>query len=147
MVRHFWAVNSFGQEPCRGRTLRLVRQLVFRRLFAYAPALVWGALLLFIGGRSNVPAVETDLPLDKAAHFLLYGTLGMLLARGWVRAQCRPPAWVLVALALSCGVADEVNQSRTITRSPEVLDWVADALGIAAGFTLVARRHKQSEES
>lgn len=112
------------------------------------PALVCGAVLLFIGGRSNVPVVvRTDLPLDKAAHFFMYGTLGVLLARGWVRAGRKPRAWILVAFALSCGLADELNQSRTTTRSPEVLDWVADALGIVAGFTLVTRRHRQSEES
>jgi hypothetical protein len=39
------------------------------RLKAYAPAGLWGAFLLFLGGRSDVPAVDTDLPLDKAAHF------------------------------------------------------------------------------
>jgi len=104
-------------------------------------------IVLFIGGRSNVPAVETDLPLDKAAHFFMYGILGVLLARGWVRAGGTPPAWLLIAVALSCGLGDELNQSRTVTRSPEVLDWVADALGITAGFTLVARRHRQSEEN
>jgi len=119
---------------------------LLQRVLSYAPALIWGAGLLFLGGRNNVPAVNIDLPLDKAAHFLLYGTLGVLAARGWLRAGRTPPAWLLVAFALSCGLIDEANQSRTETRSPEVLDWVADALGIATGFTLVVRRNNKFEE-
>ncbi len=42
------------------------------------PAALWAALLLDIGGRSNVLTVETSLPVDKVAHFFMYGVLGAL---------------------------------------------------------------------
>lgn len=113
------------------------------RINAYVPALIWAGLLLFIGGRSNVPRVETDLPLDKAAHFVLYGILGALATLGWMRAGRRPRLlWVLL-LALLVGVADEVHQRFVAHRSSELLDLVADAAGMAVA-ALVILRYKGS---
>ena len=110
-----------------------------RRALVYAPALIWAVLLVFIGGRSNVPRVESPLPLDKAAHFVMYGILGALAMMGW-RAAGRVPrlAWVL-ALASLVGVMDEIHQSTVPGRSPEIADWIADTLGIAAAALLILR--------
>lgn len=110
------------------------------KLRAYAPAVLWGAFVLFLGGRSDVPTVDTDLPLDKAAHFVLYSVLGLLTARGWLQSG-RRPSWVLAVLAaLSIGVADELHQRSVANRSPEVMDFVADTIGVIVGFAWIARR-------
>jgi VanZ family protein len=105
----------------------------------YAPALLWAALLLFIGGRRDVPTVESGLPLDKAAHFVAYGILSTLVTMAWLRTG-RPQklAWVLV-LALLVGVVDELHQRTVPGRSAEVLDWFADAAGIIVAALLVLR--------
>lgn len=117
------------------------------RLKVYAPAGLWGAFLLFLGGRSDVPTVETDLPLDKAAHFLLYGLLGLLAARGWLRAGRWPAAfWPLLA-ALLIGAADELNQRSVEGRSSEMLDLAADAAGIGVGFAWVILHEKRRRQS
>jgi VanZ family protein len=106
---------------------------------AYAPALVWAAFLLFLGGRSDVPSFDTPLPIDKAAHFGLYGLLGALAALGWVRV--RRPAWFWpVAFALLVGAVDEIHQRAVPNRSSDALDWVADAAGIGGAFAFVVRR-------
>ena len=108
--------------------------------------MIWGAFLLFLGGRSDVPAVETDLPLDKAAHFVLYGVLGALAARGW--AGRRWPAWYWpVTAALIVGGLDEIHQRSVPGRSSEIQDWLADAAGIGVGFTIVARPAKRRENT
>lgn len=110
-----------------------------RRALVYAPALLWAGLLVYIGGRSNVPRVESPLPLDKAAHFVMYGILGAMATMGW-RAAGRTPRllWVL-ALASLVGVTDELHQSTVPGRSPEIADWIADTIGIAAAAALVLR--------
>ncbi len=109
------------------------------KLRPYAPAIMWGAFLLFLGGRSDVPAVETDLPLDKAAHFLLYGVLGWLAARGWLK--LRQPAWYgPLVFALLVGAADELHQRSVANRSSDVRDWLADVAGIGLVYTLLLRR-------
>lgn len=109
---------------------------------AYVPALIWAALLLFIGGRSNVPTVESPLPLDKIAHFFIYGALGALATRGWLKAQ-RPRRLVIVlVLAMAVGVADEIHQRSVPHRTSDVKDWIADAVGITVAATLVLKHSR-----
>lgn len=106
---------------------------------SYVPALVWAGLLLFIGGRSSVPTVETDLPLDKAFHFFAYGFLGVLATMGWLRAGNRPRLpWVLMLAAL-VGAIDELHQMTVPHRSSDPLDWFADAAGIVVAALLILR--------
>jgi VanZ family protein len=96
-------------------------------------------LLLFLGGRSDVPTVDTPLPLDKAAHFLFYGLLGVLATMGWRKAQRWPPLLIPIVLAVAVGTADELNQRRVSGRSAEVADWIADTAGIMTGCWAVLR--------
>lgn len=110
-----------------------------RALAWYLPAALWAAGLLLLGSlpASTLPSV--DLPLDKLAHFVLFGVLGVLVAVGWKRAGRRPPyPWALMAM-LAVGAADEWHQAMVPGRSREVADWAMDAAGAALGFALVAR--------
>jgi VanZ family protein len=120
------------------------REAVVSRFLAYAPAVVWAALLLFMGGRSDVPSVETTLPLDKAAHFLFYGFLGVLAYFGWRRARRWPPLFVPIALAIAVGAADEINQSRVPGRSSDMFDWFADTAGILTACWVVKKMSKET---
>jgi VanZ family protein len=101
-------------------------------------------LLLFVGGRSDVPTVETTLPLDKAAHFVLYGLLGVLATRGWQKAGRRPHLVLPIVLALAVGAADELHQRSVAARSSDVFDWFADAAGIMTGCWLVLKKSKEA---
>lgn len=105
--------------------------------------MVWAALLLILGGRSDVPTVDTPLPLDKAAHFLLYGLLGVLATRGWQQARRSPRLLWPIVLAVAVGAADELNQRRIEGRSSDVVDWFADTAGVLAGCWLVLRTSKE----
>lgn len=94
------------------------------------PAVLWAAVLLYIGGQSNVPTVETTLPVDKAAHFVMYGVLGYLATSGWLKThQPRRLLWVLL-LAMAVGAADETHQRVVPNRSSDIMDWIADVTGI-----------------
>jgi VanZ family protein len=97
---------------------------------------------LFLGGRRNVPSVESPLPLDKAAHFFLYGLLGVLAALGWRRAREWPAWYWPMAIALLVGIADELHQRSVQGRSSEFADWVADAIGILVGTWIIKHAHK-----
>jgi VanZ family protein len=116
---------------------------VLKRLIAYLPALVWAMVLLFVGGRSDLPPVQSPLPLDKFAHFGLYGLLGGLSAAGWRRAGRKPSLVLVLVLAAAVGIADELHQRSVANRSPEVADWVADSLGIGCFAWLVLRYTKE----
>ena len=116
-----------------------------RALAAWTPALLWAAAIFFLSSRHSVPGPE--LPgFDKAAHFCAYALGGFLLARA-AAATGLAPAWA-VALGWLYGISDEVHQAFVPGRSVELADWVADALGVAAGlylYTVWQARRKERE--
>lgn len=76
---------------------------------------------------------------DKGVHFLMYGGLGLLLAR----AMHNPPRTTLVRvllasflLVVAIGAADEWHQHYIRGRSTEFADWLADSLGGLLGASL-----------
>ena len=76
------------------------------------------------------------MPLnDKVAHFGLYAVLGATLAFGRWRWGAASPrhAW-LVTLGILYGATDEWHQMYVPGRSPEVADWLADIVGVVAGY-------------
>ena len=91
---------------------------------------------------SSVPGDELPGHLwDKLVHLLVYAVLGVLflvplaearLARVTVKA-----AATAVLLSLLYGAFDELHQSFTPGRSPDVRDLFADGLGAALGVAAV----------
>ncbi len=128
--RGIFAAGRCAIFLCTGHALKLQ---------PYAPAMVWGAFLLFLGGRSEIPTVQADLPLDKAAHFLLYGLLGWLAARGWTALRQPARFWPLF-FAVVVGAMDELHQRTVPTRSAEWLDFISDAAGITIAYTVRSHR-------
>lgn len=116
-------------------------------LRAYRAPLLWAALVLALGSVPDVTAPVTPLPLDKVAHLLLYGILGVLTGRGWQRAGRRPGRVLLIGLGLALGALDELHQARVPGRFPDPVDWAMDAAGFGAGFAgagAVRRRLRSS---
>src|SRR5690606_38337557 len=113
-------------------------------LVAYAPAVLWCLLLFWLGGRSDVPSPATDLPLDKVAHFVLYGVLGWLVAAGRERAGT-PGPWIVTVLAIAVGAIDEIHQRTVPGRSAELADFIVDALAIIGAGIVVRRRARRGK--
>lgn len=112
------------------------------RFLAYVPALLWAALILFLGSRSfaTVDLPDFALPTDKLLHFVLYGMLGVLAAWGWRRAGQWPAIMWPLALALLIGVVDELQQRGVPARGAELADWLVDAGAIVLAFIVLGRR-------
>jgi VanZ family protein len=112
-----------------------------RTLFAYVPAIVWAAWILYLGGRTFEPLPELPiLPSDKVAHLVLYGVLGLLTVLGWRWSGRRPAVWIPMVMALLIGAFDELRQRGMPARSAELADWIVDAAAILIAFALLARR-------
>ncbi len=96
----------------------------------WIPAALWAALIFAVSARSSVP-VPGAWGGDKVMHFGAYAVLGWLLAYGAQRSGVAPVWPVLVGLLYAA--SDEWHQSFVPGRSVEAADWIADALGVAAG--------------
>lgn len=114
------------------------------RARAWAPALLWAAIIFALSSRSTLP---TGLGggLDKVAHFGAYAVLGALLAHGALAWGLRL-GWPLV-LGLAYAASDEFHQSFVPGRHSDVADWLADALGVAAGCLFMYRRRALRQRS
>ncbi len=115
-----------------------------------APRLVWlwrvavgmYVTAMFVGTHLPVVVVQGVTPSnDKALHFGAYGALGLLVGLQLSR-PVRTAVVTLFAMAVWAAV-DELTQP-LVGRSAEVLDWLCDVLGAAAGIgmasTMIQRR-------
>jgi VanZ family protein len=112
---------------------------VTRTLRAWAPALLWAALLFFLSSRSQIPAPRV-IGIDKVGHACVYGVLCWLLARALPPAA--DPKWAVV-LASLYGVSDEIHQAFVPGRSADPFDWAADTLGALAVLYLLHRLRRR----
>lgn len=110
------------------------------------------ALLIFI--LSSIPG--RDLPHlnvkleDKFEHIIAYAVMGFLLARA-VFYQTRFPGWrnkyigVVLLIGILFGISDEFHQYFVPGRLSDLMDLIADSIGIGLGllvfrFRAVIRR-------
>lgn len=104
-----------------------------RRVLPWLPAAAWAATIFWLSSRPTLPAPDVA-NLDKAAHFGAYAVLGGLLA--FAAHRSRLPVGFAIVLGVLYGASDEVHQMFVPGRSPDVLDWAADAAGVVAACLL-----------
>lgn len=122
-----------------------MRRFLFFALppFAYALA-IFALSSTQVRGAPDVPG------FDKLAHFGVYGGLAFLVSRALNGYRPSPRAAAIggALIASVYGATDEIHQSFTPGRSPEVLDWVADTAGgiafAAAWYALWRWRSKEA---
>jgi VanZ family protein len=115
-----------------------------RRFFRYEGPVIVYATLIFI--LSSLPRFETPVQLfpglDKIAHFVEYGFLGLLICR-WLKARFagKGGRTLLAALLIGAayGVSDEWHQSFVPGRDSSLWDAIFDAAGAAAGAAAFCR--------
>lgn len=82
---------------------------------------------------NRLPEIQFNMA-DKVVHFIIFGILGLLLARGLGVCQntfCRTNyAIVSIMIGIGYGLIDEWHQAYVPGRYSSVSDWVADGLGI-----------------
>jgi VanZ family protein len=108
---------------------------VKRLVLAWGPPVALSAVIFFLSSRSTLPMPTPAFAgADKVGHFAVYAVLGWLLARGAWMTGLSP--WWAVAIGVLYGATDEFHQSFVPGRTPEFLDWVADAAGVMAAVYL-----------
>lgn len=80
---------------------------------------------------SGIPLPDLGITFtDKIAHFVLYGILGWLLARGFSLGNTKNPAVWAIIIGCIFAISDELHQAYVPGRDGDVLDLLADFLGI-----------------
>ena len=126
---------------------------IFVLLQEFFPALFLAATIaycIFIFSLSSISSFPVSSPFpdfDKLAHFCLYGGLAGLMALGLQRARHRYSRKVLfivpIGFSVLYGLSDEVHQLFVESRSFEVWDIAADAVGAACAILLVLFIYKR----
>ena len=102
---------------------------------AQFPWIAWMAAITIQSSFKGMPIPDLGVTFsDKILHFLVFGFLGLLITRGmrYSKVKIFKTRPMLMAIILGCifALSDEIHQSFVPARSAEVLDWVADFLGI-----------------
>jgi VanZ family protein len=114
--------------------------------YYWLPVLAY-CLIIFI--QSSFPAVE-NIPdfdcSDKLLHAAVYAVLGMLLYRALDATHKRPPTASLALLSMFLtalyGASDEVHQYFVPSRTADIWDFVADAVGGILGVMVAVAINK-----
>jgi VanZ family protein len=115
---------------------------VTRFLLAWGPALLWVLVLFFLSELREIPdglQAFTVIP-PLLAHVIVYAILGVAL--GWGRwlsggrdgARRSPSHALLLGLGYLYGALDEWHQGFVPGRTPSVVDWMADVVGVTLGY-------------
>jgi VanZ family protein len=104
------------------------------RFWRWAPAVAWAVGIFSLSAQSTLPQPPAFLAWDKLQHSVAYALGGFLIARAvGVRGR---GTLLAVMLGSLFGVSDELHQWFVPGRNADVLDWVADTLGVLAGAHL-----------
>lgn len=104
------------------------------RLRAWGPAIGWAIVLFMLSALPQMGRPPSFPLSDKVGHFVLYAVLGATLAWGWSRSPRYVPHLVVLLVGAVYGVTDEWHQMYVPGRMPDLADWVADVLGLMAGY-------------
>jgi VanZ family protein len=101
------------------------------------PVILYVVLIFAV---SSIPSLKApgpeSIPKDKIAHTIEYFVLGVLLFKGigWSVTPSRVATFAfLFTIGVSMAAVDEFYQSFVPGRMMSILDWCADAFGLAIG--------------
>jgi VanZ family protein len=108
------------------------------KLLRWGPVAAYVLLIFGVSSMSSPPAVASAPNLDKAAHLVEYGVLGLML--GWALGLPRTGgrAWgvffLAVAVGAAIGLGDELYQGTVPGRESSYWDLLADMVGLTAAL-------------
>lgn len=97
---------------------------------------IWGIMVLVVVVLSLLPQDQTVIQVpftDKVAHFITYMFLTFIAL---ISSTQKHSVLMILALQILIGVCVEFAQSFTPDRTPELLDVLANSLGVLVGALL-----------
>jgi VanZ family protein len=111
--------------------------MVYRKILLKIPAVLIIAAIWLLSSQSILPKPKGILGFDKfqhiAAYFVAAGTLGLWFSPDQWKFHIRKALLVVFLCTAAYGVIDEIHQYFVPGRDCNFWDWLADAIGAAAG--------------
>jgi len=125
-----------------------------RLLKYHVPVIFCAGLIFFASSISVFPRGIPDFEMrDKLVHVVEFAFFGILLWRSINHWKISLKGLNLLILALLIGIiyaaSDEIHQSFVPGRDGNIMDWFADAIGLALGITsaYIFRARRELAES
>jgi len=103
----------------------------------WVPPVLWAGVIVALSSWPQPPEFGAPPGTDKVVHGWMYAVLAFLSVRAAWSSRTRWTPWVLALAVLAGAVlfaaADEWHQRFIPTRSAELFDWLADAVGALVG--------------
>jgi len=97
--------------------------------------------------REIIPSQLEERGLDKLAHIVAYGALTFLFIVSLRISHILFPALILLSGILLLAAVDELTQP-LVNRTASLIDWVADAIGVAVILLLfIYAKHAKQQAS
>jgi VanZ family protein len=137
--------QSYRQKRTEAREEKIIlknlKESPRLKLLLKLPAPLIAALIWTLSSQSSLPQPEGIFGFDKIEHFLAYAVLaaaaGLWISSGAWQRRGWGSLLLITGIAAAYGVIDEVHQAFVPGRNCSPWDWIADALGSAAGAALI----------
>ncbi len=108
---------------------------MIEKVIGWGPAALWAAVLFFLSAWGS-PPVGLASGMDKVVHAGAYLMLGLALAWGRMWTSSNVPVATLVLAGVIYGVVVESYQVFVSGREAELMDGLANALGVLVGYVV-----------
>ena len=109
----------------------------FRYINAHAPWILIMIAITIESSISNISLPDIGITFtDKLAHFAVFAIMGLALTRGMILSRIKFPIIISVVIGFVFAVTDEWHQSFVPGRDSDVLDVVADLIGLIVSANL-----------
>ena len=109
-----------------------------KKLLFFLPAFLYYSLIFSFSSQSI--DLKADIPfIDKVIHLIEFAILGFLLSFGCflsLKYRLKVKAYMTFLSGTLLGALDELHQYFVPGRSTEILDWIADVLGVLLGLLI-----------
>lgn len=111
----------------------------------WGPPIVWAIVIFSFSSRTFAPVSQVywqDFIAHKIVHVIEYMILSLLLFRGFLNSgQTRKKSFVAsLVFSFAYGMTDELHQSLTPGRDPQLRDVLIDGMAATLGLWVVAYR-------
>lgn len=113
---------------------------IMKRMIYFIPWVLYSLIIIYLSHQERVEFIDTSFVMgDKILHFLGYFFYGLTIQFALINStNYKDSKFFITVIIIGSifGASDEFHQYFISGRSSELLDWLADTLGVASSLLL-----------